>query len=150
MYVIALSVAIYYVVRWIRRMSVPPDPWESEVTPAELREAASPVCVTCLAPVADPTQHYCPVCGNVTGEFTRYIPFLNIPFNYSLFATLWAKIRNPAVPPASRLVALVVILLFVPPMLVVGLPILLYCKLRGRMRARVGGGHECDTHSEVE
>jgi len=132
MTVVALVAGVYCVVWLIRRMPVPPDPWESEMSPEELDDVDTPVCVRCLEPVASPGQHYCPACGNVTGEFTRYVPFVSIPFNYSLFSTLWARIRNPHASPAARAFAFAVILLIAPGMLLVGLPVLLVGKLRGK------------------
>ena len=137
MTVIGLSLGIFYLVRWIQKMPVSPDPWESEITPEELGGNESPVCVNCLAPVLNPTQHYCPVCGNVTGDFTRYIPFLNIRFNYSLFATLWAKLKSPDARLITKMVALIPILLLAPLMLGVGLPVLLYCRLRRKPNEQV-------------
>ena len=140
MSLIALFVVIFYVVRRIQEMPVPPDPWDSEISPAELDTTGTRVCVKCLTPVARPGQHYCPACGNVTGEFTRYVPFVNIPFNYSIFATLWARMMNPGAALSSRLLAVFVILLAAPLMLVVGLPLLLYGKLKGKPNAEVPSG----------
>jgi len=137
MCLIALFVVIFYVVRRGRDMAIPPDPWESEVSRGELDTTGTQVCVRCLTPVANAGQHYCPTCGNVTGEFTRYIPFVNIAFNYSLCATLWTRIRNPAKAPTSRMLAAAVLLVGAPLMLVVGVPIMLYGKLRGRPNEQV-------------
>ncbi len=129
MSLIALALGIFFLVRLIRRTPVQPDPWDSEVDFEDLEQPVSQLCTNCLAPVDNPRQHYCPACGNVTGEFTRYIPFLNIPFNYSLLATLWGKLKRPETSLISKIVAVAIILVTAPLMLVVGLPILCYCKL---------------------
>ena len=99
---VCVVLAILIVARAVRRLPRRPDPWDAEVTPEELATTGTPVCVNCLRPVDNPNQHYCPLCGNVTGEYTRYIPFVNIPFNYSIFGTLWRKLRLPQTPLAIK------------------------------------------------
>ena len=109
---VAVILVVVCLVRAIRRVPRRPDPWDAEVTPEELATTGTPVCVNCLRPVDNPNQHYCPLCGNVTGEYTRYIPFVNIPFNYSIFATLWHKLRLPQTPLATRIAVVTLFLLF--------------------------------------
>ncbi|MDY7109352.1 MAG: hypothetical protein SYC29_12020 [Planctomycetota bacterium] len=67
-----------------RRSPLTPDP-ESDGTP---------LCPGCLTPV-DPLQHYCHRCGTAVGQFTPYIPFVNIPFTISLFDRLWTRLWFP-------------------------------------------------------
>jgi hypothetical protein len=57
---------------------------------------------------------------------------VNIAFNYSIFTTLWQRIRQPETPAGRRAMALIIILLFVPVMLAVGVPLLIYNKLKGK------------------
>src|SRR5262245_56313242 len=60
----------------------------------EVWEDAIPVCNRCLTPV-DPLQHYCHVCFNAVGQLTPYIPFVNIPYNYSFYDILWVRLWFP-------------------------------------------------------
>jgi hypothetical protein len=130
---IAVTAATIYLVRWFRqwlqRSPVASDPWEGKIRPEEV-DAATPVCLNCLTPVA-PHQHYCPVCNNVTGEFTRYLPFVNIPFNYSIFQTLWRKLRSPDTTNGTWLLAFIVILLLAPIMLIIGGPLWVLGRKKG-------------------
>ncbi|MBT3379409.1 MAG: hypothetical protein HN742_32805 [Lentisphaerae bacterium] len=130
MSVIAFSLGLYYVAKWVHGVPVPPDPWENDIPADELVETAPELlCENCLSPRASPDQHYCPTCGNATGDFTRYIPFVNIRFNYSLLPALWRKLTSTDEPLRSRIIALLVLLLIAPAMLAVGVPFLLYAKL---------------------
>ncbi|OGV93669.1 MAG: hypothetical protein A3K19_21300 [Lentisphaerae bacterium RIFOXYB12_FULL_65_16] len=104
------GLAVLWVVRSFRRAPTRPDPWDSEVSRDELQAMDTPVCVKCLTPVEDANQHYCPKCGSVTGEFTRYIPFVNIRFNYSSLDTLWRKVRAKETPLAGRVTAAILII----------------------------------------
>ena len=88
------AIVIGLVVRFIKKRPVTPDPWEGEVSEDDLTDDATKLCVNCLEPITDGKIHYCPKCGNVVGEYTRYIPYVNIPFNYSIFRTILNKIKN--------------------------------------------------------
>jgi len=52
---------------------------------------ATPVCPGCLAPI-DPTRHYCKRCGRDTGQFTTYIPYVNIRWMATGFGAAWHKL----------------------------------------------------------
>ncbi len=82
--VIGALTVIMLLVRWLIRLPVIPDPWDKEIDKQELDDSSTPICLNCTKPVENPNQHYCPHCGNVTGEYTRYIPFVDIQFNYSI------------------------------------------------------------------
>ena len=68
----------------------------------------------------------------MTGEYTRYLPFVNIAFNYSILATLWKRIQDPGTPVAAKVRAVAVILAIAPFMLVIGVPFLIYGKLKSK------------------
>jgi len=51
------------------------------------------VCIRCFQPV-DPLAHYCPHCGEATGRFTHYIPFVNIPWQ-ARFPTVHGRLESP-------------------------------------------------------
>ena len=124
---IGAAFAVFWCVRSFGKAPNRPDPWESEMSEDDLEAIDTPVCVHCLTPIEDFKQHYCSKCGHVTGEFTRYIPFVNIRFNYSLFGTLWRKVRSSATPLSSKVSATILIIGF----LACGLGILLGCLIPG-------------------
>lgn len=93
-----------------------------------------PLCLRCLAPIR-PLQHYCEKCGEAVGRFTPYIPFVNIRFNFSIFDKLWHRLwydRERSI--MSKAFYLLLIIATVPIMLV-GLPFLLWAKIRSHTRS---------------
>lgn len=90
--IIIFAIAILFAIRKLRKMDVPPDPWEKEGV--KIDEDDLGICVNCATPIKDIKQHYCPKCGEVTGVYTRYIPFVNIPFNYSIFGTIVRRLKK--------------------------------------------------------
>ena len=96
---------------------------DDEFIPADAR----PVCLKCLEP-CHPLQYYCDKCdsNNAINPLTPYIGFVNIRFNYDIFLTMWRRIfhdRDTSV--AARLFYLCMLTMFVPMILVMGLPLLL-------------------------
>ena len=98
---------------------------------------ARPVCLRCLEP-CDPRQYYCDKCGSydVINPLTPYIAFVNIPFNYSIFLTMWRKIwYDKDTAAVSRVCYLLMITMFVPIFLVIGLPLVpIYVIRSSRLR----------------
>lgn len=127
-----LSVIIL-LVRWLIRLPVTPAPWDKEIDKQELDDSSTPICLICAKPVENPIQHYCPHCGNVTGEYTRYIPFVNIQFNYSIFKTLWEKLNNRKIILPVRIIYFLLILVLAPIMLIVGIPVRLYYMIKSKL-----------------
>ena len=80
-------------------------------------EKEVPVCLRCLEPV-DPIHHYCPHCGEATGQFTHYIPFVNIPWQTRIWGQMWRQMWSGEVSVAGRLFRLFMIVWNVPVMLV--------------------------------
>ena len=72
--------------------------------------AATPVCLGCLTPF-DRLQHYCGHCGTVVGQFTPYIPYLNSPFNYSLYDRMWTRLWYPQGESVARRKVYVIMLI---------------------------------------
>ena len=94
-------------------------------------DGAWPLCPKCLTPCR-PLEYYCPHCGSndAINPLTPYIPFLNIRFNYDIFCTMWRKIwYDPQTLMVSRLFYLLMIALFVPFFIVLGMPFLLLGRL---------------------
>ncbi|MEE9297238.1 MAG: hypothetical protein V3W34_20040, partial [Phycisphaerae bacterium] len=80
-----------------------------------------PLCPMCFTPVSD-LNHYCERCGEAVGRLTPYIPFVNIRFNYTPFATMWQRLwRGDGHGLRSRAFYAVMIFLFAPVM-VLGIP----------------------------
>lgn len=75
-----------------------------------------PLCLRCLQPV-DPVAHYCPNCGEATGQFTPYLPFESIPWQTHIWGQAWRQAwsRNVSLP--GRLLRLFMIVLGAPALL---------------------------------
>ncbi len=121
---------IAYFFRWLKNRPMPPDPWDELVNKQDLEVSSTPVCLNCAKPIKNTQQHYCLNCGNITGEYTRYIPFVNIQFNYSIFGTLWHKLKGRETLWFMRVIYFIMILFLAPAMLVVGLPVIFFIKAR--------------------
>ncbi len=110
---------------WASLEDPPSDEHEEEGEPTD----ETPLCTTCLTPVR-PLTHYCPNCGETVGEYTRYIPFVDIPFRYNFFGRVWAKaIRTPGVRLHTRVGHLLLLIALAPEMFI-GLPFLLWRRAR--------------------
>ena len=83
---------------------------------------STPLCPRCLAPV-DPLRYYCR-CGEPIGQFTPYIPFVNIRFNYSIFGVVWRRLWARGTRLNARLGYFAMLALFAPVMFV-GIPFVL-------------------------
>jgi hypothetical protein len=131
---IGLLAGIVLFIRWLIRLPVPPDPWDEEIDKQELDELSIPVCLNCTKPVENPKQHYCPHCGNVTGEYTRYLPFINIQFNYSIFGTLWKKLIDNKTNFFVRIIYFLLIMFLAPIMLIVGIPVKIFYVIKSKYK----------------
>lgn len=77
----------------------------------------SPVCIQCFRPV-NPLDHYCPNCGGATGQFTHYLPFVNIRWQASVWGQAWRQIWYREVSIPGRLFRFLMIVWNVPIMLI--------------------------------
>ena len=91
-----------------------------------------PVCTQCLRPHS-PLLHICPHCGNTVGQFTPNIPFVSIPFEVSFFAGAWRAMWADDTRPFKRVCCVLAILMFAP-ILLVGLPFILFQHARRKPR----------------
>ena len=92
---------------------------------------AWPVCPKCLTPCR-PLEYYCPHCdsNDAINPLTPYIAFLNIRFNYDIFCTMWRRLwYDRRTSMIRRLFYLLMIMLFVPYMIIFGLPLLFVGKI---------------------
>ena len=77
----------------------------------------SPVCLRCMRPV-DPVGYYCPYCEEASGQFTQYIPFVNIRWQVDVWGRIWRGIWSREVSIPGRLFRLFMIIWCVPIMLI--------------------------------
>lgn len=77
----------------------------------------TPVCIRCFQPV-DPLAHYCSHCGEATGRFTQYIPFVNIPWQTRVWGQVWRQIWSRDVSLPGRVFRLFMVVWNVPVMLI--------------------------------
>ena len=93
----------------------PKDIKETDIGEGEGDE--TPVCINCFNPV-DPLAHYCPNCGEATGQFTQYIPFVNIRWQVRVWGKIWRQVFSRDVSIAGRIFRMLMIIWKVPIMLV--------------------------------
>ena len=89
----------------------------------------TPLCPGCLAPI-DATRYYCEKCGRDTGQFTTYVPYVDIPWMATGFGAAWHRLWHGQLRWYSR-VGYVLFLLAFAPVLFVGLPFVLLARRRG-------------------
>lgn len=77
----------------------------------------TPVCMRCFRPV-DPLAHYCPHCGEATGQLTPYIPFVSIPWETRIWGQIWRQIWSRDVSLPGRVFRLFMVVWNVPVMLI--------------------------------
>ena len=77
----------------------------------------TPVCIKCFKPV-DPLAHYCSNCGSATGQFTHYLPFVNIRWQASVWGQAWRQMWSREVSIPGRLFRAIMIVWNVPIMLI--------------------------------
>jgi hypothetical protein len=81
-----------------------------------------PCCTGCGRPYR-PGQNYCEHCGTGVGQWTPYIPYVNIPFNYRPFGDLWAGLSGREhVGWGRRIFYFLLYLLYAPIILAVACP----------------------------
>jgi hypothetical protein len=77
----------------------------------------TPVCIRCFKPI-DPLSHYCPNCGEATGQLTQYLPFVNIPWQASVWGRMWRQVWSCEISFPGRIFRLFMIIWNVPIMLI--------------------------------
>ena len=90
-----------------------------------------PLCTRCLRPHS-PHQYYCAHCGAAVGQYTAYIPYVDIPFFANFYGRLWRRAWfERGVSLISRAFSMLIILLAAPVMLI-GLPFAILKRRRER------------------
>lgn len=102
----------------VKNCSTTPDPWESEISKDEVDKLKHEICLNCGAEVKN-GQYYCSKCNNATGKYVPYLPFVNIPFNYSMHQNLWRKLKSKDVSLLYKIIVILFIILTAPVMIIV-------------------------------
>ena len=98
---------------------------------SETESSAIPVCLGCLAP-ADPARHYCKSCGHDIGQFTTYLPYVDIPWMAAGFGAVWRRVWSSEQSRwYARLGCILFIIMFAPVMLV-GAPFVWLARRKSR------------------
>ncbi len=110
----------------------------SEVTepePADPRDETEgvPLCTGCGRPV-EGDGYYCPHCGAAVNNLTPYIPYVDIPFNYSPYAEMWRSVTGKRKAGVAARVLCAAMILFFAPIMLLGLIFVLVEWLRNRKR----------------
>ena len=106
---------------WIIRSPVTPDPWDEVINKDDFENNAKPLCPTCAKPIETPRSHYCEHCGELTGEYSRYLPWEGIKFNYAICGTMWKKTCDTHVANSIRTLNFILLLIIAPILLVAAL-----------------------------
>lgn len=97
--------------------SIEMEPESKEKRDITEEAGGTPVCIRCFRPV-DPLHHYCPHCGEATGQFTQYIPFVNIRWQASVWGRMWRQVWSHNVSFVGRIFRLLMIIWNVPILLI--------------------------------
>ena len=79
-----------------------------------------PVCAGCLSPI-QPGSNYCAKCGSAVGQYTEYVPFVNIRWQ----AAGYDRLRRSTWPRSGSVFARVIwifVTVLLAPILLLGLP----------------------------
>jgi len=95
----------------------------------ESHDESLPLCPQCLTPFA-PLQHYCSNCGGMVGNYTRYLPFVNIPFQVEFSANVWKKFWRSDASVGTKIALFPLVIIIWGPLFIVGLPFELYRKFK--------------------
>lgn len=99
----------------------------------------TPLCPGCLASV-DALRYYCARCGWDTGQFTSYMPFVNIRWQADAHGRMWNRLWYDSTPALAAKIGLFVLVVLTAPVMLVGLPFV-WRESRRRMAANERGEH---------
>jgi hypothetical protein len=94
-----------------------------------IEEESQPLCPQCLTPF-EPSQHYCLNCGETVGNYTRYIPFINIPFQVQFSAQVWKKFWSGDTSIIFKIGLFPILITLWGPLFLVGLPFEIWKKYK--------------------
>jgi len=108
----------------------------ASVLPDEELDGATPVCPHCLAPISA-QDYYCKACGESVGQLTGIIPFVNIRFQANFLGRIWRTAwYDKEAGLGYRIFCMLLFFFIAAPIAVIGLPFVLWEKLRNRGRGR--------------
>lgn len=92
---------------------------------------AVPVCPNCFES-CDPLDYYCKKCGSNSpvNPTASYMPLESVRFQAGFYGNLWKKIWAPDTPGIDRCTNIMLLMLFCPIILLVGLPVVIFEKLK--------------------
>lgn len=98
-----------------------------------LEKNAVPVCPNCLEP-CNPLDYYCPHCGSneALNPLASYMPFVDLRFRVGMIGKLWRNTWDKRTPFLDRAIYIGLFLLFIPFLLLVGIPVVIFEKLKGK------------------
>ncbi len=79
---------------WSRRLPIPPDPWDAEITAKLKQPDCVPVCHHCFTPQLH-DKWFCPECGAAVGPYNNCLPYIDI---FSRGEVLRNGVRNHLAP----------------------------------------------------
>jgi len=118
---------VYALARLFKNFTPDPDPWEDQISKDEVDKLEKEICLKCGHEVKT-GQYYCPNCNHATGKYVQYLPFVNIPFNYSMHQDLWRRLKSKELSVIYKAVIILFIILTAPIMIVV---YLIYVLIKG-------------------
>ena len=77
------------------------------------KEQETPVCLKCFRPVS-PLSHFCPYCGEASGQFTPSLPFESIRWQTQIWVRAWRQVWSSGVSIPGRWFRLVMVILNAP------------------------------------
>lgn len=104
-----------------------------ENSDVDIEEDSLPLCIHCLTPFKPPLQHYCSNCGSVVGDYTRYIPFVNIPFEVEFSVNVYKKFWDSDTPIIVKLALFPLVISFWGAVFFIGLPFELWKKYKKKV-----------------
>jgi len=92
---------------------------------------ATPLCPRCLRP-CDPHLYYCPHCGSnePINPLASYMPFVRLRFNIGMIGRLWRHAVEAQDTHFLKRAALLTLLLYTTPLILLGLPWAMADRLR--------------------
>ena len=98
-----------------------------------LEKNAVPVFHNCLVPCY-PLYYYCPHCGSnePLTPLASYMPVVDLRFRIGMIGKLGCKTWDKKTPFLDRAVYIGLFLLFIPFLLLVGIPVVIFEKLKGK------------------
>ena len=102
----------------------------------QVGEDAVPLCPNCLEP-CNPLDNYCPNCDSneAINPMASYMPFVDLRFRIGMFGKLWRKTCAPDTQTIDRFINIMLLMLFCPLILLIGLPVIIYEKISRRNKS---------------